>query len=229
MDETIVSAFCKGCKRSTKHEVLCEIKEANETPEFQQQETWQIIKCRGCDKISFRSVYENLQEIDELGFHIETIVLYPYREALREPNENLRHVPLAVHRIYEETINALNASMRLLAAIGLRTMIEAICIDQQTPEGNLEKRISALAKQGVLSVAQAEILHSHRFLGNIAAHEIEAPETDELVLALQIAETVMETIYVIPEMNERLKENQAKRKAKDQSSRSQILPLKPDI
>ena len=58
---------------------------------------------------------------------------------------------------------------------------------------------------GVLSKAQADILHTHRFLGNIAAHEITAAKPRELVAALEIAENILRTIYVLPELSKQIK------------------------
>ena len=60
------------------------------------------------------------------------------------------------------------------------------------------------AASGVLSAAQAAILHGHRFLGNIAAHEVVSPKLRELVAALEIAETVLRTIYVLPELSKQI-------------------------
>jgi len=60
----------------------------------------------------------------------------------------------------------------VLAGVGLRALIEAVCRDQGINGGNLEALIGGLATNGILSKAQADILHTHRFLGNAAAHEV---------------------------------------------------------
>jgi hypothetical protein len=98
----------------------------------------------------------------------------------------------------------MNAQLPVLAAIGLRALIEAICRERNIADGNLEKLIDGLATSGVLSTAQASILHGHRFLGNIAAHEVVSPKPRELVAALEIAETVLRTIYVLPELSKQI-------------------------
>ena len=58
---------------------------------------------------------------------------------------------------------------------------------------------------GLLSKKQAEFLHNHRFMGNEAAHEMVAPKPEHLVAALDIAETLLKTIYVLPKMADKIK------------------------
>lgn len=58
---------------------------------------------------------------------------------------------------------------------------------------------------GWLSQKQAETLHMHRFMGNVAAHEIQAPKPQELIAALDIAETLLKTIYILPDMADSIK------------------------
>jgi hypothetical protein len=91
---------------------------------------------------------------------------------------------------------------------GSGPLIEAVCVDQKALGNNLENRIDALADSGALSNTQAKILHSHRFLGNFAAHEILAPDAAELIAALEIAETILKTLYIIPRLQSEIKTGQ---------------------
>ncbi len=118
--------------------------------------------------------------------------------------ENDYKLPPSIRIIYREVLTALNNSSVIIAAIGLRTLIEAICIDQNASGDNLGKKIDALATQGVLSTQQAKILHAHRFLGNVATHEITAAKPTELVAAFDIAETLLKTIYILPELEKEI-------------------------
>lgn len=114
-------------------------------------------------------------------------------------------LPIKVRVIYKEVIGAMNAQLPVLSGIGLRALIEAVCKDQGIAGDNLEKLIHGLATSGVLSRAQADILHTHRFLGNVAAHEVTSAQPRELVAALEIAENILRTIYVLPELSKRVK------------------------
>ena len=135
------------------------------------------------------------------GQPIEYEYLYPERKSSRSSIKELYSLPTKTRKIYSETLNALNSNLLILSTIGLRGLIESICLDQKVPGRNLEQKIKALAKNGLLSEKQAEILHTHRFLGNEAAHQIEAPKPSDLTAAFDIAEILLKTIYVIPELN----------------------------
>lgn len=88
--------------------------------------------------------------------------------------------------------------MPILTAIGLRTLIESICLEQKTKTDILARQIDELSGMGLLSTKQAEYLHSLRFMGNDATHEIIAPPPRHLISALDIAETLLKAIYILP-------------------------------
>ncbi|MCP4640309.1 MAG: DUF4145 domain-containing protein, partial [bacterium] len=135
--------------------------------------------------------------------------LYPDRLGGREPMPGHDSLPVKTKRIYLETLKALNVQTPILAAIGLRALIESICLEQKTTATNLAKGIDELAQMGLLSDKQAEFLHNHRFMGNEAAHEIVAPKPEHLIAATDIAETLLKTIYILPDMAEQLKPKKA--------------------
>ena len=56
------------------------------------------------------------------------------------------------------------------------------------------------------------MLHQHRYLGNEAVHELKAPSSDELRLAIEIIEHVVEQLYEIPQKAVALKRTIAERK-----------------
>jgi uncharacterized protein DUF4145 len=201
---------CKSCRRDTKHQSLTSHREGSDDPEEPQwTATYEIVQCRGCGTVSYRTVSWDDGDFDpETGDMLFTVSVYPHRSAEREPLAEAYVLPLNVRRIYKEVIDAMNSSSPILSALGLRTLIESICVNQKISGKNLEEQIEGLAKQGVLASAQATILHSHRFLGNVAAHEILAPEPRELVAALEIAETVLRTIYFLPRLHRRIKTGQ---------------------
>lgn len=115
--------------------------------------------------------------------------------------DKLSDLPLKVRKVYREVITAVNSQLPVLAGIGLRSLIEAACKDKGVRGRNLEQQINGLATQGVLSQVQADVLHTHRFLGNAAAHEITPAQPRELIAALEIAETILRTIYVLPNLS----------------------------
>ena len=98
----------------------------------------------------------------------------------------------------KEVLTAINEEIFLLAAIGLRTLVESACREQSDSWNNLYEGIEQLTVNGILSFTQVDFLHTCRFMGNIAAHEIVSPSKDELIAALDIGETLLKTIYILP-------------------------------
>ena len=163
-------------------------------------------KCAGCDSITY--AIEEWSEDDwnpHTGEMEATWKTYPRSTTERQLMGDEDKLPSKIRLVYREIVGAMNAQLPVLAGIGLRALMEAICKDQSITGSNLEKLIDGLATNGVLSKAQADILHTHRFLGNVAAHEITAAKPRELVAALEIAENVLRTIYVLPELSKQIK------------------------
>lgn len=197
-----IRVLCEQCCKETNHEVLAaQTTKSTHEDEYNWSTDYQIVMCCGCDTISFRE--ETLNEYDydpETGEPISTVKLYPPRMAGRQPLENSYYLPPTIGRIYREILSAMNNSSVILAAIGLRALIEGVCTDQKVKGSTLENMIDALSSEGVLSINQAKILHAHRFLGNVAAHKIVPAKSHELVAALDIAETLLKTIYILPNL-----------------------------
>lgn len=205
--------LCGSCKKVTNHVVLAQHSTSGEAHDgdIQWWSTYQIVQCLGCDEISFRNSSTCTEDYDpRTGGMTETVHLYPDSTGGREPMQDYDEFPLRTMRIYLETINALNNKTPILAAIGLRALIESICLEQKTNTRSLAKGIDKLAEMGLLSKKQAEFLHNHRFMGNAAAHEIVAPKPQHLVAALDIAETLLKTIYILPDMANQLKKTPTK-------------------
>lgn len=208
-----VKALCASCKKVTNHTILDEHKTSGDIydGDIRWWRTCQIIKCLGCDDISFRDASTCTENFDpQTGQMIESVDLYPSRMKGREPISSYEAFPVRTRRVYLETLKALNNQTPILAAIGLRALIESICLEQKTKSKNLAKGIDELADMGLLSKKQAEFLHNHRFMGNEAAHEIVAPKPEHLVAALDIAETLLKTIYILPGMANQLKKSPTK-------------------
>ena len=178
------------------------------------------LSCNGCGNLSFRL----FQYCDAGDWpHIE---IYPECSEYDYHTKNPRALPWELRGIYEETVKALNSDLRVLCAIGIRAIIEAICKKQGVNKGynwdtskddyrkdkngnyrkfkNLEGKIFELYEQGIITKAQSETLHQLRFLGNAAAHELDKPLKSNLKVAMAIVDNIIENLYVIPKYKEKL-------------------------
>jgi hypothetical protein len=160
-----------------------------------------VVKCRGCGSTSFRYVfadYEDAYPISDGEWEVpKTIKTYPKFIENHTELDGIHCVPEIVGEIYEESLIAIQEGAGILAGLGLRGTIEAICNERSIAGKNLEVRISKLASQGLISQKDAERLHAIRFLGNDAAHDIKKPTDRQIAIALRIIEHLIVTVYIL--------------------------------
>lgn len=204
-----VTAPCSTCGRPTNHLVLkateysFEYREGRATIDF--WETYQVVECQGCQTVGFRHVHEDSEDLepnedDSALVPVATIKLYPSRVAGRRELENAYLLPSTIRQIYDETREALGCGLLVLAGIGLRALVEAVCSEREAPGRNLEERIDTLVSQGVLTPSGAEILHSLRLMGNAAAHEVTPRPVGDLTVGLDAVEYVLTGTYLLPQL-----------------------------
>ena len=207
---------CVDCNRPTSHDIL-HTEEAggfDEGSDIHWGREYHTVRCRGCEAISFVKVSWDSENTDGDGQPILVIVLYPNRGA-RKPIDDWYYFPGKVGAIYKETLAALSNKAPILGAIGIRAIVEAICEDKGCVAGSLESKIDLLVSNGYLSAPQAQFLHLQRFMGNAAAHEIKAPDRAELGAALDIAENLLRTLYILPVIAENMTNSQRQLRARN--------------
>lgn len=205
-----MKSYCSTCSRPTNQKVLKqeEIKYHEAETGWWDETTFQIIQCMGCDTISFRKLYNDISYQQHYEEDSTIQELFPNRGIHSRPTKAYRNLPIDIKKIYQETIDAYNNQLTLLTSVGIRAILEAICIDKSITEGvvknskgkmivskNLDGKISGLSTKGHLTSDNAKVLHELRFLGNAAVHELSAPSIDELNIAIGIIELVIDNIY----------------------------------
>lgn len=205
MTDELIKVQCATCGRPTSHIIKAAQLSEGHDDDYGWSFSYQIIQCRGCDSISFRVTGNDSNDPEDQE------MLYPSRtqdhKPTRQPIIDSLSLPEKIGRIYDEVLQALDHQAPILASIGLRILVEAVCLDLDCTGKTLVNKIKKLADpdMGLLSTKQAEILQTHRSMGNAAAHEILAPKPYELTLALDIVETLLKTLYVLPGMAEMIK------------------------
>jgi len=219
----LVKINCPECGGGARnHRVLYEHRTGWQDDEMGiwKEDEYQICQCAGCDAVRFRWTSWFAEDIDDYGKPVPTIRVYPEQAKGRSPQVESRHLPEVVERIYEETIQALNAGATILAGAGLRAIVEAICKDQNVPGKNLQRKIDALESQHLLAEPQAALLHEERYIGNAALHEIAPPAEADLKDGLHIIEGLLNTLYVLPKRAKRLRDaRESKGKAPQKTAR----------
>ncbi|ENB01395.1 TPA: DUF4145 domain-containing protein [Escherichia coli] len=213
-----IKSYCRDCCKNTNHNVLSEHTDAYRE-EYSCDISYQILQCLGCDTKSFRNVFYDLEAAyptDENNWEVpEEVTVYPKAVEGHKEIKNLWDLPDIVRTIYSEVLTALRENSKVLAGLGLRAVVEAVCNDLTIPGRNLEVRINKLVSSGYISKNDAERLHGIRFMGNDAAHDIKTPKSTTLSVALQIVEHLIASVYTL--------ENQANGNIESTVSRYEVF------
>jgi hypothetical protein len=203
---------CVKCTGKTTHKVLASVDVRGDEGDSNYSFSWavdnQIVQCLGCKSISFRRASSNSEDyypIDHDGNYEYSIdeSLYPSRiEGIKGLGDDTHYLPSNVRRIYDETLMAMSNQAPVLAAIGLRALVETVCKEKNATGKDLLSKIDSLVGKGVLTPAGAAILHKIRTLGNAAAHEVKPHSDKQLGLAMDIVQHLLKDVYILPKQAE---------------------------
>lgn len=195
-----IQSPCVECGKKTFHDVLC-LHETDGGDHYHCLVSYMVVECRGCGCVSFRHIFvdfENAFPVSNDDWEVpETIETYPKFIEGHRDLDGIYEIPDVVKDVYRESLLAIQEDAVILAGLGLRGTIEAICNERSITGKNLEIRISKLASQGFISQKDAERLHAIRFLGNDAAHDIKKPTKSQISIALKIIEHLINTVYIL--------------------------------
>lgn len=197
--------YCDTCRTETQHRVLTLVNHESTWTDGPNSGDWsgvfKTVICLGCENVSFAK--ESTSSEDWTHDEENNVVFPPTIERfpapvgrLPIPHSNL--LPPTLRDVYDETLGAYNADLRLLGAIGVRGLIEMVCKNKNAPGASLHNKIEALIPLGLLTSEHAAILHKLRTLGNSAAHEAVPPSKKHLGLAIDVCEHLLQGVYVIP-------------------------------
>jgi hypothetical protein len=207
---------CNRCGRETRHAVLTGVREdyqwADDHNSMEGRTDSFFVQCQGCETVSMLRERSNTEDFDyQTGDYLVSTEYYPPRDAYKARFEAFR-LPIGLQSIYVETLKAINEGQPILAAIGVRAMVEAICADLAVSGRTLELRIDALKDRALVTAEGARCLHMLRTAGNSAAHEVKRHTSGQLTVAMGVVENIIEATYHLPDaVNQAFIEQPAKR------------------
>lgn len=207
-------AFCGRCRRETRHTVLAAHRSTWKSEDWQApgmhgSDEYAVLQCNGCDAVHYQTTSWSSE--DGPDAYIQRYPTVPTLDG--HAPISAEHLPRDIAALYTETIAAVQAGAPILAAVGLRAIVEGVCRERRCEGRNLQERIDRLVETGALAAQQVQFLHQHRLIGNEAAHEMRAPLREELAAALSITEGLLRTLYELPALASEI----------DQSRRSREL------
>jgi hypothetical protein len=244
--------YCTKCKHDTKHNIVNTLKRGTQPgDEVQWLREYHITECAGCETVAFVDIYgdEDLWDYNEHG-HLEysyDVEVYPPKPQV-EPAvyfahinpEVYRHVPESIYSLYKQVVNSFNTGHLLLATIGLRTLIEAICIDTNVKKGyrydvdqnilpdkdgvekktdTVEGKINGLYEKDLIIWDHSLVLQRIRKISNSAVHKAVEPSIPDFKNAVKIVEHLLENVYELKNHNfiQQLREEKEQKEQKEQN------------
>ena len=122
-------------------------------------------------------------------------------------------IELDVPDLLTEIYSALHANNRRLATMGARTLLDMVMTDKVTDVGRFDQKLDALEKEFV-TTKQREFLEAALDVGNAASHRGHCPTAKQLDQVMDIVESILQQIYVLPNAAAELKKSTPPRKKK---------------
>jgi hypothetical protein len=195
----IEKKYCNTCRINTFHDLAFTHERENASDEFIkdplgnfgeiQQFTYGLWICRGCGTPLLHEIMTSYIGQDE--FQEETD--YPKRTKHAWQKKTFLQLSDKLSNIYTEVIDTYNIDAKILTAIGLRMLIEGICVDKGIEGNTLYQKIENLTI--ILPNNIVESLHKFRFIGNEATHELQIPTELELRRAIEVIEDLLNFLY----------------------------------
>lgn len=218
----ITQSHCNKCGRSTNHDIIAAEKQEEDTEDeyaLKWCDLYEMLKCRGCDSVSMRRTSGPPERLT-------TIAYYPPAIARRAPFwvaeifELLSDVvvPAPICALMREVYAAVQNDSRRLAAMGIRAALESVMIDKVGDHRSFKANVDALLQAGYLSVRQAHILDSILEAGHATIHRGWEPTNIDIITLLDIAESIIEGVYLHEHRARSLDKNIPRRRRPDRGS-----------
>jgi len=204
-----IETKCGICERITHHQPLFTKSVLIEGDYDSITVHYIIVECGGCKTVSFllrepdRSALPDEPQFIDYNYPITPNYLDVSFTFLNENDQE--ELPGKIYDLYEEVKTLFRKDTNIMAGIGLRMLVEAICLQQKIIGKNLQEKIKKMHTDGLISTSELPILDKLRLIGNQSAHEIKAFPIDKLSYALDIINHVIKSIYILPKINRKLK------------------------
>lgn len=206
--EKSLKAHCNECLKVTNQTLLYEKVCKAESPlgDRFSIDQYQTLQCNGCGHVTFRLVQIRDDITTEDGTPIEDETYYPPKKSRPQPpwlNELVwEHDQFPLVVMLEEIYSALYAQLNSLVCMGIRTLIDMVMMAKVGDCGSLTNTLFKFRDDGFITEDQRVFIDNTIEAGNAAAHRVHRPELTDLNRLLDIAEGLIETIFIFPKRSE---------------------------
>jgi hypothetical protein len=199
----IIKAYCNKCCDDRRQEVLHTEKtnwdeEVDHDFSIHGSDTYVMIKCCGCENVALRHTSWFSEHTDEHGRPIEEIIYYPPATFRKEPrwiSELMWGNDFITDLLKEIYVSLRNDSSRL-AVMGIRALLEQVMVDKVGDQGTFKQNLDKFESEGFVSKSQRTVLEPVLEAGHATIHRSFKPSKRDLVSLIDVAENIIESIYV---------------------------------
>lgn len=204
MPKELTRSRCNRCGNETNHRVLFnrQIDGYEEDDEgdilFSYWDRYELLACAGCDSVSLRHTdfFEPHNE--------ETVAFYPPRTSRNKPRW-LQELSPGMREVLKEVYAALDSDSLVLALMGARAVLDMLFVEKVGDVGGFGAKLKELERKGYVGAKNREILETALDAGNAAAHRGYRPKPDDLTAVMDILENLLQAVYHLESLAERLK------------------------
>lgn len=202
-----VKAHCNTCSGDRNHEVLHVEKTvwSEEEQGIWGSDNYEMLRCSGCESIKLRHTSYFSEE------EFPTTTYFPPPVFRQEPRWfrnlwfQLKHEEQNVHSLLNEVYVALQNNQKALAAMGIRALLEHVMVAKCGDNGGFARNLEKFEKAGFVSQIQRQSLETILEAGHATIHRAFQPSKDDLITLVDIAESIVEGVYVHGPKVEKLK------------------------
>lgn len=208
MSDPVIKAHCNKCGPYINHKVLHKEERRWDDDDMRIDgiDIYRLLECCGCEKLTLRHDSWNSYETDEQGHSIEKIVYYPPAISRQAPpwlssveGPFFLDWDNPIPRLLREIYSAVQNNMPALATMGIRALMERVMVEKVGDTGTIGGNITKFISEGF--IAQKSVPLFREFLiesGHAAMHRAYFPKSSDIIALLDIAESIVEAIYVHP-------------------------------
>jgi len=197
---------CNQCARDTNHVTQASFTHVGSVYEEQigsdleEQTTFEILQCLGCDELCIRETGEH----EAYGSMLPRF--YPPRIARRTPRW-VSQLPQTIRAVVDEVYRALHTGSSRLATIGARTVVDLLILDKVGDAGSFGEKLTELERLGFVGRRNREFVAAALEAGSAAAHRGLSVDAADLNRVMDIVESLLESVYVLGDAADRLRES----------------------
>jgi hypothetical protein len=195
---TNTHAHCNKCGGNRNHGVLHAEKTSWDDVDqgIYGGDAYETLKCLGCDAVILRHTSWFSEDDAPTVNYFPPAIFRKQPDWFGELWLELRSEDEFVQTLLNEIYVALQNNLPSLAAMGVRSLLEKIMVSKTSDRGTFAANIAEFEKQGFVSRVQRERVEAILEVGHAAIHRDFTPTSAEVITLVDIAEHIVESVYL---------------------------------